>query len=83
MYSLYVYSGEFIVEEGKKKSIIRKGESVFIKKDNRVVMTKQPGKDEKFMGIFMIFKRQYLRELFQRIDKKSIPDERRKNCPAS
>jgi AraC-like DNA-binding protein len=75
---LYVYSGEFIVEEGKKKTIISKGESVFIRRDNRVIMTKQPSMDEPFKGIFLIFKRQFLRDFFQTVNKKNVPSERLK-----
>jgi len=75
---LYVYSGEFMVEEGKKKTIISKGESVFIRRDNRVIMTKQPSTAEPFKGIFLIFKRQFLRDFFQTVNKKNLPSERLK-----
>jgi AraC-like DNA-binding protein len=73
---MYVYSGEFVVEEGKKKTVVGPGESIFICKDNRVIMTKQPRDNEPFKGIFLILKRQFLRDFFQKLDKNSIPEER-------
>lgn len=75
---LYVYSGQFIVEDGKKKTVIGKGESVFIRRDNRVIMTKQPSTDEPFKGIFLILKRQFLRDFFQKMDKQDMPEGRLK-----
>lgn len=79
---MYVYSGEFVIEEGKKETVVKKGESVFIRRDNRIVMTKQPKGEEQFKGIFMIFKRQFLRDLFSRVDKKNMPETRVKKIPS-
>lgn len=73
---LYVYSGEFVVEQEKKKTVIHKGESLFVRRDNRVTMTKQPIGNEPFTGIFLIFKRQFLRDFFQKVDKGNVPIER-------
>jgi len=73
---VYVYSGEILLHEKDKKTvIIRKGECVFLRKDNRVSMTKQPKGKEQFQAIFMMFKRNFLREFFQQIDEKQLPIE--------
>lgn len=72
---VYVYSGEYILEEEGKKTIVSPGESVFLRRDNRVNMIKQPKNEEPFMGIFMTFKRNFLRELYQTIDRKELPLE--------
>ncbi|MDL2239640.1 AraC family transcriptional regulator [Bacteroidales bacterium OttesenSCG-928-K03] len=71
---VYIYSGEYILEEGdsKKKTIVKPGESVFLRRDVKVKMYKQPKNGEPFMGIFMTFKRNFLRNLFQTIDRKNI-----------
>jgi len=76
---VYVYSGEYILEEGEKKTVVTPGECVFVRRDNRVNMIKQPKDDEPFMGIFMTFKRNFLREIFQKIDSKDIPLNVRKH----
>jgi len=71
----YVYSGEYILEEGKekKKTIVREGECVFLRRDNRVNMYKQPKGNEPFQGIFMTFKRKFLRDLYQKIERGNLP----------
>jgi len=79
---VYVYSGEIILEEANKKTVIHKGECVFLRRDNRVMMTKQPKGDEQFQAIFMIFKRNFLRDFYQTIDKKQLPLEAEKHKPS-
>lgn len=79
---VYVYSGELILEEGGKKIIVKKNECVFLRRDNRVSMTKQPKGEEQFQGIFMIFKRNFLREFYQNLDKKTLPLEAEKCKPS-
>jgi len=71
----YIYSGEMILEENKIKTVAKKGECVFLRKDNRVSMTKQPVGEEQFQAIFLMFKRDFLREFYQTIDKKELPLE--------
>jgi AraC-like DNA-binding protein len=74
-YLVYIYSGELLVEEGDTKTTVHKGECVFIRRDNRVTLTKQPKGNEQYKGIFMSFKRNFLRDLYQKIEKKEIPQE--------
>lgn len=70
---VYVYSGEIIVEEKGVQTAIHKGECVFLRRDNRVNMIKQARGDEKLKSIFMFFKRNFLREFYQSIDRKLLP----------
>lgn len=79
---VYMYSGELLVEQKKKKTVIQAGECVFLRKDNRVSLTKQPRGEEQFKGIFMNFNRNFLREFYQTIDKKQLPDEDTKGLPS-
>lgn len=69
----YVYGGEMIIEERGNKTVIGKGECAFIKRDNRIMMTKQAKNGEHYKGIFMSFTRNCLREFYQKIDKATIP----------
>jgi len=78
----YVYSGELILEEGDKTTVVHKGECVFLRRDNRVKMTKQPLGEEQFQGIFMIFKRNFLRDFYQNLEKKVLPLEAEKYKPS-
>ena len=79
---VYVYSGELILGEGGKRIIVKKNECVFLRRDNRVSMTKQPKGEEQFQGIFMVFKRNFLREFYQTLDKKTLPLEAEKYKPS-
>lgn len=76
---VYVYSGEYVLEEGKKRTIVRPGECVFLRRDNRVEMEKRPKNGEPFMGIFICYKRDFLRGVLQKIEKKELPVEVRKH----
>jgi len=71
----YVYSGEMVLEEGAKKLSVRKGECVFIRRDHRVVMHKQHYKEEPYRGIFMMFDRNFLREMSQKLATSRMPGE--------
>lgn len=69
----YVFSGEMVLHEGKTKSIVRKGECVFLRKDNRLGYIKQSVGKEPFRGISLVFKRSLLREFYRSIDEKQLP----------
>ncbi|MDP4270128.1 MAG: AraC family transcriptional regulator [Bacteroidota bacterium] len=80
---VYVYSGTIELTENNIKTVIGKGECVFLRRDNRVSMIKQPDADAGFRGIFMTFKRNFLREFYQQyIDKKMLPMEVEKHKPS-
>jgi hypothetical protein len=54
---------------------IHSGECVFIRKDNRVGITKQPKNGEQFKSVFLSFPRKFLREFYQTLDKKQLPED--------
>jgi hypothetical protein len=70
---VYIASGEYILEEGRKRTVVRPGECVFLRRDNKVTMYKQPKDDEPFMGIFLTFKRNFLRGIYQKFERKNLP----------
>ncbi|MDR3219981.1 MAG: AraC family transcriptional regulator [Dysgonamonadaceae bacterium] len=77
-YLAYVCSGELELTERGKTTRIHNGECVFIRKDNRVSMTKQPKNGEQFKSIFLSFSRKFLREFYQTMDKKQLPEDARR-----
>lgn len=79
---VYIYSGEYTLEEGNRTTVVKPGECVFLRRDNRVNMNKQAKNGEPFQGIFMHFKRPFLRNLFQMIEKKDIPLDTGKHKPS-
>ena len=63
----YVYSGEMILDNGKEQIHVRKGECVFIPRDHHITMYKRTYNGERYCGIFLMFTRRFLREMFQRL----------------
>lgn len=72
---IYVYAGELQVDENNKQTRIHGGQCVFIRRDNRVTMTKQPKGEEQFKAIFMVLTRNFLREFFQTMNRSELPLE--------
>lgn len=69
----YIYSGELLVDDNGKQIVVKAGECVFLRRDNRLSITKQPVGGKQYAGIFMKFKRNLLREVFQQTNQREIP----------
>lgn len=63
----YVFSGEMVLDNGSEKIHVRKGECVFIPRDHHITMHKKPFEGEKYCGIFMMFTRTFLREMYGKL----------------
>jgi len=72
---MYVYAGELIVDENNKQTKIHAGQCVFIRRDNRVTLTKKAIGKEQFKTITMVLTRNFLREFFQTINRDELPSE--------
>lgn len=72
---VYLYSGKLIVEEDGKETVIHPGECVFIRRNHRVKMTKLYSETDQYKGITMTFKRNFLRDFYNTMDKKSMPKD--------
>lgn len=61
----YVYSGEMVLDcSGNEKVHVRKGECVFIPRDYRITMYKKTYNGERYCGIFLMFTRAFLRQMY-------------------
>ncbi|MDR2385468.1 MAG: AraC family transcriptional regulator, partial [Tannerella sp.] len=76
---IYILSGKLEINEKGKITYLYKGECAFIRKDNRVSMTKQPKDGEQFKSIFLSFTRKFLREFYRTLDKKQLPKDARRH----
>ena len=63
----YVYSGEMILDNGTEKIHVRKGECVFIPRDHHITMYKKTYRGQRYCGIFLMFTRSFLREMYGRL----------------
>lgn len=75
---MYVYAGELIVDENNKQTKIHGGQCIFIRRDNRVTLTKKTYKNEQFKTITLVLTRNFLREFYQTVNLNELPPETRK-----
>lgn len=63
---VYVYSGELILVQNGKEEILKKGESLFIRRNHLIQKIKQPSSDgEPFKAIFIELKMPFLKQLLK------------------
>lgn len=70
---LYLYSGEQVIEENGQQTVVHPGECVFVRRDHRITMYKNPLGDQQYKGISMTFKRNVLRDFYNKLSKNEIP----------
>ena len=70
----YVYSGEMILDNGRERIRVGKGECVFIPRDHHITMYKRPCEGERYCGIFMMFARRFLRGMFGKPELRNVSD---------
>lgn len=69
----YVYSGEMILDNGKEQIHVRKGECVYIPRDHHITMYKKTYEGERYCGVFLSFSRKFLREMYTKFDRYTVP----------
>ncbi len=63
----YVYSGEMILDNGNERIHVRKGQCVFIPRYHHITMYKKTFEGEKYCGIFLMFTRNFLHEMYGKL----------------
>ncbi len=71
----YVYSGEMVLDNGTEQIHVGKGECVFIPRDHHITMYKKAKDGERYCGIFLMFTRRFLREMYGRLGRHKIPSD--------
>lgn len=69
----YVYSGEMVLDNGREQIHVGKGECVFIPRDHHITMHKRPCDGERYCGIFLMFTRNFLRDVYARFEQYKVP----------
>ena len=69
----YVYSGEMILDNGKEQIRVGKGECVFIPRNHHITMYKKTKDGERYCGIFLMFTRRFLREMYSKFGQGKVP----------
>ena len=68
----YVYSGEMVLDNGREQIHAGKGECVFIPRDHHVSFLKKACNGERYCGIFLMFTRNFLREMYGKLPRNSF-----------
>ena len=76
---VFIFGGEFELIENGKISRFYRGDCLFIRKDNCINGRKLPKNDEQFKSIWLSFTRDFLREFFQTLDKKQLPNDAKRH----
>ena len=69
----YVYSGEMVVDNGHERIHVGKGECVFIPRDHHITLYKRTCDGERYCGIFLMFTRAFLKEMYDKFGRCEIP----------
>lgn len=72
---VYLYSGEQVIIDRNKKTIIKAGECAFIRRDHRLTMYKNSKGKDLYKGISLVFQRNVLREFYSKMNKAEIPQD--------
>ena len=69
----YIVSGEIIVEDGTTTTRVQAGESIFVKRNQRVKLTKRAIGDQPYAAISVRLERSFLKRYFSNMDKSMLP----------
>lgn len=73
---VYICSGELELWENGRKTVVREGECVFIRRDNRISMNKYCSKkDHTYQSISLFFDRKFLLDFYKKLDSTEVPQE--------
>lgn len=73
---VYICSGELELFENGRKTVVREGECVFIRRDNRISMNKYCSKQTRtYQSIALFFDRKFLLDFYKKLDPAEVPQQ--------
>lgn len=75
---IYLCSGELEIEERGKKTILHEGDCAFMRRDNQMRLQKHCGEGKPYRSVVLKFSRAFLREFYQKLNKREMPTESRR-----
>ena len=66
-----------ILDNGNEQIHVGKGECVFIPRDHHITMYKKTKDGERYCGIFLMFTRRFLREMYGKLEQRKSTDQYR------
>jgi len=59
-----VYAGELLVQEGKQRISLKRGDCLFVRSNSRIILIKKSGNNETFRGIMLGLGYAFLKDFF-------------------
>lgn len=72
---IYLSSGELVIEERGKTTILHPGDCAFMRRDNRMWLQKKVEEAKPYHSIVLKFSRAFLREFYQTLNRQQIPTD--------
>lgn len=70
---IYICSGELDITDHKRKVTLHEGDCAFMRRDNQMMLQKRVSKGRPYRSIVLKFNRSFLRQFFQSVDKRALP----------
>ncbi|MDE6370413.1 MAG: cupin domain-containing protein, partial [Duncaniella sp.] len=76
---IYIVSGVLEIDENGRKTLLHAGECAFMRRDHRMMLHKRVRPNEPYKSIVLKFNRNFLRELYQKMDRNTLPPDARRS----
>lgn len=76
---IYICSGELEITDHGKRTILRPGDCAFMRRDNQMMLQKRIKNGTAYHSIVLKFSRKFLKEYYQTIDKRKLPEQSKRN----
>ncbi len=77
---IYLCSGKLEIEEHGKRTVLKEGDCAFMRRDHRMWLQKKSDNGRPYHSIVLKFSRPFLREFYQKLGKKDLPEAQRKKA---
>ena len=76
---VYLCSGELEVEQEGRRTVLHEGECAFMRRDHRMILQRRVRQAKPYRSVVLKFSRNFLREFYQRLDRRSLPAYAQRN----
>lgn len=76
---IYICSGELVIADQGKSTVLHPGDCAFMRRDNQMMLQKRIKNGVPYQSIVMKFSRGFLKEYYQTLDKRKIPEQTKRN----
>lgn len=76
---IYLCTGQLEITDKGKKTILHAGEYAFMRRDNRMTLQKHIVDGTPYRSVVLKFKRRFLQEFYQGLDKSTLPSQARRD----